>query len=141
MSSYYLYSKKTTKEELGNYRSDKIISKEKWMDVINNDSDYFWRDYTDMGKLEINHPNHPLDPKLYNTFAYCFYDVKKGYSDFYANYYYTHINFGLPRVTVQRLYKMRQLAEALDCYFVYGHNIIDDKKFQQLLEKYDKSKK
>ena len=140
MTGYFIYSKNATKEEISNYETDKHISKEKWIDVINNDNDYHWKDDTLMGKKRINDTENPLEPKWYYTQVFCYPD-KEGYSDFLISFLYYRINFQFPRVTVPRLYKMKKLAEDLDCYLVYGGRIIDDKMFQKLLDKYDKSKK
>jgi hypothetical protein len=140
MTGYFMYSKNATKEEISNYETDKHISKEKWIQVINNDNDCFWKDNTLMGQRRINDAEHPLASEWYNTQVFCFPD-KEGYSDFLISFLSYRINFQFPRVTEQRLHKMKKLAEDLDCYFVYGGRIIDDKMFQKLLDKYDKSKK
>lgn len=146
MANYHLISKSNTPEELKkifliSQANLKPISRERWIEYINNHPDFFWYIDAPLGQLHIK---SGLDPNRYYNRAYYDYNPKQGYSDtvieFPLNSQY--INFQYPRVTVRRLQMMWNMAEALDCYLTKGYKkIITKEKFEKLIERYTPKKR
>lgn len=140
MSNFYLYSRNNTAKEIKCRNEDKLITKNDWINVINNDEDCTWSVDTDLGKMHLellvkkNVPDEDLE-KFKFAGVYCFINKNKYPTDFQIAYFGYMIEFVYKRLTRQRLEKMKELADKLDCYLVNNYSIVDEAKYLKLLEK------
>jgi hypothetical protein len=145
MRDFSLYNNLNKKKEIGAHTPGiptirHFIDQEKWLNYINSNSAFFWYIDAPIGQLDKNHPEYPLDLKYYYCRAFWEYSIKLGYSDTVIECFDTRICFQFPSTTIKRLEMMWAMAKALDCHLVMGNsNIIDEKNFLKLKEKYASS--
>lgn len=139
-SIYSLYSKKNKLKEIRS-NQPKLIDKKLWLDYISNHEDFTWYIDSPLGQLDKNHPTYPLDPELYYVRAYYKYNKKKGYSNVVIEFFLQHcryIVFQYPRITIDILNMMWEMANALDCHLVKGRSIVSEEKFEKIKAKYSR---
>jgi hypothetical protein len=141
MNDYRLVSKKNSKKDIQLDRYHPI-NEDDWKAYVYNSPDFIFEYDTPMGQLHRNDPEYPLDPRRY--FGRAFFEANRStfYSETQALFHEKYIAFKIPVTTIRRLDMMWKMAQALDCHLVKGNStIIDEKKFQTLKEKYDRTKK
>jgi hypothetical protein len=145
MKNFFLYNNKNRKKDWMNPSPTfpyipYLINKEKWLKYINDNSTFFWYIDSPVGQIDKNHPEYPLSLNKHFSCVFWEYDLKKGYSDTIIENFDYVVKFQFPRTTIKRLEMMWAMAKALDCHLVMGNsNIIDEKKFLKLKEKYASS--
>lgn len=132
---WYISKQKLKFEGIEQFQEMEI---DKWHNLVENDSELFWFENTKHGREYFSSPIIEEKDKIYKVSAH--FDISKKYGhglvQLKFNNKKSHIWIMHTKETLPRIEKYYEIAKKLDANLYKDRAIIDEKKMEQIREKY-----